>query len=152
MLTWLDRRFSLSLSGMLCLAFVMCPGCGSSGPPLAPVTGTVLLDGNPVAGLLVEFQPIQNGRPSMAYTDQQGRFKLQFTKSRWGAMPGEHRVMVSYERDPDAETPQPKVKIPKRYNEATELRHEVVKGKNHVELALVSDPVKVGNARKTARR
>ena len=58
-------------------------GCGSSDLELAEVSGVVTLDGQPVAGAVVNTQPIpasavpSPGPGSFGRTDEQGRFTLE---------------------------------------------------------------------------
>ncbi len=69
-------------------------GCGDSGPQLAPVTGQVLLDGEPVADAGVLFSPDSPGPAASGSTDEQGKFSL-MTGSRDGALVSSHRVVIS---------------------------------------------------------
>lgn len=68
------------------------PGCGGSGTNTVPVEGTVTWQGEPVAGIGVEFMPRQGNRPSQGYTDQSGHFKLNYTIHEEGAERGTHDV------------------------------------------------------------
>jgi len=74
-------------------------GC-SDGPRFAPVSGVVMLDGQPYAKAVVSFQPIGTadnpnpGRGSSAYTDENGRFVLKHDDDRSGAVVGKHRVRI----------------------------------------------------------
>ncbi len=115
-------------------------GCGSSGPTIVPVVGKVLLDGSPLEGVMVEFQPADKGRPSIGYTDEEGTFKLRYSRERWGALPGTHVIRVDFDHDAGSGGPRPSFKIPRRYNVESELTQEVVRGNNVVELALVTTP------------
>jgi len=82
------------------LAFVcVASGCGGGqGYKAAPVSGTVTIDGNPVAGIVVTFQPVGAGQTpgpgSTGKTDENGKFTLRFaTQDRKpGAVVGKHRV------------------------------------------------------------
>jgi hypothetical protein len=49
-------------------------GCGSGNDSLAPVSGTVLMDGKPLAKVKVDFMPKNGGRPASALTDENGKF------------------------------------------------------------------------------
>lgn len=89
------------------LLTLVCPqmiaGCGQQGFQVAPVAGSVTLDGKPVGGLIVNFQPvakegsIEPGPGSFAWTDQSGRFTLAVIseKKQAGAVVGKHRVTLS---------------------------------------------------------
>lgn len=78
-------------------------GCGGSGFEVAPVSGTVTLDGKPVGGLVVNFQPAsvkgttEPGPGSYAWTDKDGHFSMALisTKEYPGAVVGKHRVTLS---------------------------------------------------------
>lgn len=80
------------------MAFLMlallAAGCREKGPPLVPVTGSVTEGGKPLAEALVMFIP-ENGSPSGAKTDAQGRFDLRFGDGRRGALSGRHTVNIS---------------------------------------------------------
>ena len=116
----------------VCLLVVACIGCGPGGPEIAPVQGTVTMDGDPLPNASVVFVP-ENGRPAGATTDSQGRYKLTFSEGREGAMLGKHKVRISTASDP-SETPggepipgTPET-IPMKYNALTELEFTVKAG------------------------
>lgn len=69
-------------------------GCGNG---LVSVSGTVRLDGKPVAEAGVVFHPVEGGAPASGVTDAQGRYQLS-AGSRPGALAGEYRVTVSKQR------------------------------------------------------
>lgn len=76
-------------------------GCGSDGS-IAPVAGTITLNGQPLAGASITTQPIaadgkeNPGSGSFAVTDDSGRFELELVKPPVpGAIVGDHRVMIS---------------------------------------------------------
>lgn len=77
---------------------LLAAGCREKGPPLVPVTGSVTESGRPLAGALVMFIP-ENGSPSGAKTDVQGRFELRFGDGRRGALSGRHTVNISLPND-----------------------------------------------------
>lgn len=68
-------------------------GCGSG--KTSGVTGTVTLDGQPVAKAGVAFRPQDGGRMSTGETDDQGRFTLTCYERNDGAIPGPHDVTVT---------------------------------------------------------
>jgi hypothetical protein len=68
-------------------------GCGESGPQIVPVRGTATRGGKPVANLYLDFQSA-NGRNSWAFTDEQGRYELEYDQGVMGAIVGEHTVTV----------------------------------------------------------
>ena len=63
-------------------------GCGSSGPRLEAVDGSVLLDGEPVAGATVTFVPAAGGLLATAITSTDGGFTMLTQVPGQGAQPG----------------------------------------------------------------
>lgn len=95
-------------------------------PNLAAVSGTVMLDGLPLARAEVHFHPIQvdpkkpvKQSSSIGFTDTSGRYTLTYVASAQGAVPGKHRVQI-YATD---EKGQPI--IPALYNLRTTLTADV---------------------------
>ena len=89
-LCWNRALARWSLVGVLLSA----AGCGPSGPATVPVTGTVTLDGKPIAKAAVMFVPQFPGRPAHGLTDQEGRFSLGTFKKGDGAVEGKYLVTV----------------------------------------------------------
>lgn len=125
-------------------------GCGvSDRPVLGLVTGTVMLDNQPVAGISVTFQP-DKGRPAIGKTDEHGDFKLMYMPETPGCKVGPCRVEIGYgegedegvemEGDDVVQTPgdSGKKTIPARYNTETELKAEVKAGENVFDFDLKS--------------
>ncbi len=88
---------------------VLGSGCNSyDGPPLHPVSGTVTLDGQPLANAGVMFLPRGDtrGNACLAMTDASGKYTL---KTEEGGMPGaaegEFAVTISKMKDPPAGQP-----------------------------------------------
>ena len=86
-------------------------GCGESRKS-APVTGTVTLNGQPVADVIVRFQPsgsgtteqLEVGMSSFGTTDAAGKFTLRFSdNSESGAMIGDHTVTIDEVTPPEEE-------------------------------------------------
>ena len=69
-------------------------GCGGDSQ-LGQVTGRVTVDGQPLAGAAVEFNPVGRGSSSYAQTDQAGRYQLYQGPRTAGALPGQYRVSIS---------------------------------------------------------
>ena len=136
-------RLGLGLAGILMLCLLLA-GC-DSGPALAPVVGTVTLDGSPLAGAEVEFQPTAaGGSPSVGVTDAEGHYELRFTMNEKGALLGEHtvRIVMAEEDDDEGGTGSDEgpstARIPARYNTNSELKETVQKGKNTFDFLLES--------------
>src|SRR6476469_2586170 len=72
-------------------------GCpNSSRPATYRVTGTVTMQGKPVAGAVITFVPTgTDGAAASAITDSDGKYALTTWRAGDGARPGEYRVKVS---------------------------------------------------------
>lgn len=92
-------RFAPTILGLL---FLFVFGCGSSnefGVTPAPVYGTVLVEGKPLAGLIVELKPaFKWPDDKIPYprgtTDSEGKFTLGTFSVNDGALPGEYQIAV----------------------------------------------------------
>ena len=118
------------------MALVAVVGCGS-GSKIVPVSGTVTLDGQPLANAFVGFQPqatggAQAGVGSYGMTDAAGKFTLKTSdKDEAGAVVGTHRVEITVKEVADDRDPKlrPKAKVlPTKYNRETELQFKVEAG------------------------
>lgn len=78
---------------LISLILVGCGG-GSDRPSLAPASGIVTLNGEPVEGASLTFIPVAGGRPGSAITDAQGRYTIKTYQDAPGAIIGEHKVAV----------------------------------------------------------
>ena len=98
-------------------------GCGSAGHTVVPVSGKITLDGKPVAGASITFQPTASeqaksaGPGSGGVTDAEGKFVLKTAeaKPRPGAVLGKHVVRIAgaqAQRAPDDDTVKPAAKDP----------------------------------------
>src|SRR5687768_4143502 len=88
-----------SLSLLLILGIPWLSGCG--GAEIAPVTGRVMCNGNPVNAAAVTFSPVpksakdmEPGKPGTGFTEEDGTFVLSTYKALDGALVGEHSVSV----------------------------------------------------------
>ena len=68
-------------------------GCGDGRPAHVPISGQVLIDGQPLTYGSVRFIP-DNARASMGKLDSEGRFTLSCFKANDGAVLGTHHVVV----------------------------------------------------------
>ena len=127
-------RFAVLLTLLSPLA-----GCGSS--RVVPVSGQITLDGKPLPGDHVGFQPISTpgninpGGGSYAITDAGGQFTLQLVEDEQpGAFIGRHRVEITARSEAPpanvdfAKRPPPKVFVPEKYSRNSELTYEVPAG------------------------
>jgi hypothetical protein len=80
---------------LLALVGGFAAGCGD-GRGAVPLSGTVLLDGRPLARATVAFVPEEDGRrPAAGVSDENGRFELTTFTEGDGALPGGYRVIVT---------------------------------------------------------
>ncbi|MCP4852960.1 MAG: carboxypeptidase regulatory-like domain-containing protein [Fuerstiella sp.] len=83
------------------LLSLLLSGCG--GPPqadysslgLVDVTGTVMLDGQPVHDAVITFQDLDTGGEAYGLTDDNGYYRMNFDSVEYGVMPGPKRVAIS---------------------------------------------------------
>ena len=119
---------------LLMMALMLQVGCGPSGPDIARVQGTVTMDGKPLPNAIIMFGPV-GGRPSVSETDANGKYVLEFSGGRKGAIPGINRVEINtgrlaYEKD-GKNYPAVKESVPVQYNRLTTLEFNVEAGKNN---------------------
>ena len=126
-------RLNLVLLCMFCWLASGLIGCG--GPPaaevpdLAPVSGTVTLDGQPVAGVSVMFVPIPNpanpkertkGSGAYGSTDASGKYSLRHRSGQPGVEPGYYAATFSKIAQPDGSAV-PDGKTPEEVNASEQL-------------------------------
>ena len=132
-------RAAISLIPMACIVALVASGgsgCRPSYQNVSPVTGRVTLDGIPLSGAQVMFLPTI-GRPSTGETNADGVYELVYTYKQNGAKHGTHtvRVTTAYTREDGTMAPE---RVPKMYNEESQLQQEVRRGRNTIDLPLVS--------------
>jgi hypothetical protein len=114
---------------LLCALFAT--GCESRPYGLAPVSGVVTLDGKPVPGSSVSFQPqgtsTNPGPGSVGKCDESGRYELETIRREPGAVPGPHAVRIySPKKAVVGESAPPEKELfPPKYNFQTELTFTV---------------------------
>ncbi|WP_437228290.1 hypothetical protein SH661x_000822 [Planctomicrobium sp. SH661] len=140
-------RTLLQLSLLVTVVFTGCRQ--NTGPAIGLVKGTVTMDGQPLSGVSISFQP-ESGRPSFGQTDAGGRYDLKYTIDQQGAVLGQHKVSIAYAEidpfDPELDrpaggvphSPAAQVKIPEKYDAKTELTAEVRQGMNTIDFPLTS--------------
>ena len=124
----------LPRSAIVVLATVLLVGCSNEEFGIAQVSGTVTLDGKPIAQVAVMFQPLAQGNNinpgpgSFGVTDENGKYSLELVGLRKkGAAVGKHQVRFdpysTEQQDPSSDAPfvptKPLPKIPSRYNSIT---------------------------------
>jgi hypothetical protein len=152
--------------GPLLLVLAGISGCGGDGNPRTePVSGTVTLDGDPVAGAIVTFQPEGGGKSAVGTTDESGRYQLTTFRQGDGVVEGTYNVTVAkweggeppaevaptemrdfsdgdygdaYTPPDEAPPPPPRNLLPERYNSPrmSELSYTVTRGENTYNIEL----------------
>lgn len=130
------RLCALRASALISIAIgAASAGCSSS--KIAPVSGRDTLDGKPLPGVHVGFQPIAKtgdinpGGGSYAITDPEGNYTLlQVHGEQPGATIGQHRVEITAKSEYAANVdpsrrPPPKVFVPAKYSQNSDLTFEV---------------------------
>ena len=117
-------------------------GCGDA-KHMAPVSGIVKLNGKPLAGATISFEPVENDNgpnrnptSSGGKTDENGSYELETGTGEKGALVGKHRVKISLykqQQDPESDArhrsgPMQVDKLPARYNLKSELSYDVPPG------------------------
>ena len=123
-------------SATLLLALIGLVGC--SGDSMAPVKGVVTLDGNPVSGLEVNFEPTGDteGRTTATgYTQQDGSYALVYPGYKTGAPLGDYVVRIVGGESLDDGTAK---RVPPKYNRDSELKATVTSGTNEFNFELTT--------------
>jgi hypothetical protein len=120
---------------LLVIANAFLTGCNSDG--LNEVTGTVTLDGKPLSGLEVRFEPIDPsiGTNAIGYTQADGTYMLHYPGDKTGAPAGEYMVLISGGENAEGGKPS---RVPAKYTRATELKATVESGSNTIDFDLTS--------------
>ena len=110
-------------------------GCGQTGPQVAPVTGRITLDGQPLQNADVLFQPAGSKPPSAGRADANGHYELAYKRGVMGGTVGSNTVQITISSDVVANPPN----IPARYNTESELSKEVKSGQNEFNFDLTTN-------------
>lgn len=126
----LTRRVLMVLSLITVGSLVGCTP--SDQPPLGRVFGKVTLDGEPLAGVIVNFQP-ESGRVATAETDAQGNYDLIYIYGTNGTKVGKNTVSFRWPDGVEGKKP-----LPKKYTGVTKEVVEVKSGRNTLNWELTS--------------
>ncbi len=130
-------------AGFLLILGFLGSGCAGSddGPPRMAIAGKVTLDGSPLPGGTIEFQPATGGPPQIGPGGSEIRDGSYRIDASEGLVAGRYKVLIfsggpSTTRDtapsePGAQARPPRELIPARYNTATTLTAEVSKDKSN---------------------
>lgn len=127
--------------GLSVAVLAVLSGCGGGNEvELGTVSGIVTLDGAPLRGVFVTFQP-QGYPPSMGVTDKDGKFELTYAGEQ-GAVVGTHEVYLDELLADEVEEYQTDIggrpsKVPEKFMEPFQTV-EVNSGHNDVFLELSS--------------
>lgn len=156
-----ERRLLRLASGFCLIALCsLLTSCGQE--DFCYVTGTVRLDGKPLADAVVQFNPTNAAGPKSASesyagasysnsaTDANGWYNLKFSRSRLGVLPGTHRVEIwtSY----DWGGPGIELVPPKYRGEKSTLSKEVSLGSHVIDFDLSSDGYEPAKGRKAPKK
>ena len=121
-------------------ALVAFAGCSAERFPTAELTGRVTIEGKPLEGVVVQFEPRQPPNVKKALpaafgiTDADGRYRAFRTgNKKFGAVVGVNQVRVVV---PEGNT----AKVHPRYGQDRAFWAEVAPGDNVFDLELVNDP------------
>lgn len=131
-------RLSVQIAASFAFALVLVCCIGCSGDSMAPVTGVVTLDGKPVSGLEVNFEPTgdpDNRATATGYTQEDGSFALVYPGYKKGAPLGEYIVRISGGESLDDGTT---VRVPPKYNTESDWKETVTSGENNFKFELKS--------------
>ncbi len=96
------------------LSTCLCAGCSDGRPGIVPVSGQVLIDGEPLTHGFVRFAP-PNSRVAMGRLDKEGHFRLTSFESGDGAVVGNHRIAIK-SHEPLAGSNKIKWHAPRKYS------------------------------------
>ncbi|GAB5404392.1 MAG: hypothetical protein Aurels2KO_26230 [Aureliella sp.] len=92
----MKSRISNLLVAALCLTSIpLLTGCGDPGIGAIPVTGTITVDGTPMEGVMVVFNPEDGTRAASGRTDAEGKYSLTTEINGDGALPGKYKISVT---------------------------------------------------------
>ena len=120
---------------ILLIRCLLASGCGGSSD-IASVSGTITLDGVPLAHASVTFQP-DKGRPSHGGTDEKGFYTLTYSMEEKGAVIGTSKVRISTATE-DADGKRRKETVPKRYFGEGGVKVQVENKNNKIDIELTS--------------
>jgi hypothetical protein len=148
-MTRLDRFAAPFVVAGLFLAFTfVAPGCGSGGPEMARVRGTVKVKGQPLTRGTISFASTDPNRPNAtSQIGSDGSYDLQTREPGDGAQLGEYNVTISdvdtsqvldYIPKPGMKVPERKSLVPAKYGATgtSDLKRTVARGSNKFDFDL----------------
>jgi hypothetical protein len=135
--------------GPAVVAALIAAGSGGCNADIVPVSGKVTLDGEPLAGAVINFQPIRDSSAeppaatgSVGHTDAQGQYVLRLVEpDRTGALVGEHTVTISTATMSDVEGEPPQgERAPEAWRDGSQRFTVPASGTNQANFALATPP------------
>lgn len=124
---------------LVCFAVSGCNKKSDFADKLGNVTGTVTLDGSPMADALVSFSPSGEGGSSSGRTNEAGVYTMTYAPGEPGAWIGDHQVAIDKEVSDDATETTLQYIPPKYRGDNSELTASVQTGENTIDFALTAD-------------
>jgi hypothetical protein len=106
------RKHTVPSCSALVLMLLAASGCSEGRPARVPVSGQVLIDGQPLKFGVVDFVP-EDGRSSSGVLDSNGNFTLSCFTENDGALVGKHQIQVHAEEVVNDTTA--RIHAPKKY-------------------------------------
>jgi hypothetical protein len=78
-----------------CCLLLLLASCSPKGPRVVRVQGVATSQGKPIVNVLLNFSPVQ-GRPSNAFTDEQGKFDVDYSRDARGLLISDYRVWLEH--------------------------------------------------------
>jgi hypothetical protein len=132
---------------LLVATILLAGGCGPRGPVVVPVSGQVLVDGEPLATGIEGFIQVipEQGRPATGAIDPQtGAFQLTTTQPGDGCVTGTHKVVIIMQQMVGQESVS---LVPEKYRDLTATDLEVtVDGPTESLRVELTGPVKKASA------
>lgn len=130
--------------GHICLVLVLfAVGCRDGQQATHPVSGRLLIDGQPAAGADLRFYKVGGRSPGLARpyatTDQDGHFVVSTYGMHDGAPTGTYQVCVSWKGPPDRISPDQRdalpEQLPERFADPTTsgIEVQIIRGKNELD-------------------
>ncbi len=137
-------RYSHPIVGALSLVLLLLAvGCREGQQATYPVSGQLLIDGQPAAGADLRFYDVGGRTPQLARpyatTDQNGHFVVSTYGMHDGAPIGTYQVCVSWKGPPDRISPDQRDAMPERLPErfadptTSGIEVQIIRGKNELD-------------------
>ncbi|HMO83764.1 MAG TPA: hypothetical protein PKC18_02470 [Lacipirellulaceae bacterium] len=128
------KRCNLWSAPIVLMTLICAAGCTAE-TEIAPVSGTVTLQGAPVPKATVRFMPVPREddpaavkKMAIGETDAEGKYSLTVFRGPEGALVGPHRVLITTRVVDDNEKIVVRESIPPQYNTRSTLEFDVPSG------------------------